>query len=83
MFHSLEPIIGAVQGVLQTEASRPDGTIGRWVVAVLLIALVALWITLIAVVVRLHSRLATTATAAADATAQGLDADAPERAGGE
>ena len=83
MLHFVTPVLAAVHGVLQTEASRPDGTIGRWVVAVLLTALVCLWITLVAVVVRLHSRFAAPEPVPADPSAPGTDADAPGRAGGE
>ncbi len=36
------------------EASRPDGTIGRWVVVGLLTLVGAVWVTLIAVVVRVY-----------------------------
>jgi hypothetical protein len=45
-----DPFAGSI------EASRPDAMIGRWVVVVLLTTLVALWITLFAVVVRVHRR---------------------------
>lgn len=38
----------------RAEGSRPDGTIGRWVVAVLLMGIVVLWLTLFAVVVRVR-----------------------------
>lgn len=44
--------------VLRTEASRPNGAIGKWVVTVLLALLAALWITLAAVIVRVHTRIA-------------------------
>ncbi|MHB8317631.1 MAG: hypothetical protein ACYDEP_00150 [Acidimicrobiales bacterium] len=36
------------------ESSRPDGTIGRWVVAVLLTGVVVLWLVLLGLVVRLR-----------------------------
>lgn len=37
-----------------TEASRPDGMLGRWVVATLLLIVAAVWIALLAVVVRVR-----------------------------
>lgn len=40
------------------EASRPDATIGKWVVVALLALLAALWVTLVAVVVRIHTAIA-------------------------
>ena len=41
----------------RVEASRPDGTIGRWVVAVLLSGVVVLWFTLFVIVVRVRRSL--------------------------
>ncbi len=46
------PFAGTVQAV------RPDGVIGQWVVGVLLALVATVWVTLIAVVVRVNLRLA-------------------------
>lgn len=47
-------VTAAVPPTLSAEATRPDGTLGRYVVGVLLAILVLLWIVLVTVLVRVH-----------------------------
>ncbi len=50
------------------EATRPDGIIGRFVVGVLLAVVVALWIALVSIVVRVHLGLRSTSEGSQEAS---------------
>lgn len=59
-------------GAIQIEASRPDGTIGRWVVFALLATVAVLWVTLVAVVVRIRLHMSVDRAAVSSVVEQGL-----------